>query len=229
MMPHLVLAGDSVFDNASYVPGGPAVPEQVQHALGPDWQVTLRAVDGAVVAQVPAQLAQLPANATHLAISAGGNNALQSAWVLMLPTARVDQAMQKLAEVQTRFRQQYAAMMRAAAASGLPRIVCTIYDAIPAPELPEGARAALSLFNDVIVQEALRWRAAVLDLRAVCCRPEHFSELSPIEPSVAGGLRIAAALASFLKRHIAGWDECILFGDPLADRAAAAGRSVGPG
>jgi len=44
---HIVLCGDSIFDNGSYVRGEPDVAEQVREQL-PDSKVTLLAVDGNV-------------------------------------------------------------------------------------------------------------------------------------------------------------------------------------
>jgi hypothetical protein len=43
-MSHVVLLGDSIFDNARYVPGRPAVIEQVRQALPRPWQATLLAI-----------------------------------------------------------------------------------------------------------------------------------------------------------------------------------------
>ena len=43
---HVVLLGDSIFDNGSYVPGEPSVPEQGQRQLPHGWQGTRRAGDG---------------------------------------------------------------------------------------------------------------------------------------------------------------------------------------
>lgn len=50
----VVLLGDSVFDNAAYVGGGSDVAQQLRTILTGDWQVTLLAVDGHVIADVPA-------------------------------------------------------------------------------------------------------------------------------------------------------------------------------
>jgi hypothetical protein len=36
-MPHVVLLGDSTFDNAAYVAGGPDVPTQLRARLPHDW------------------------------------------------------------------------------------------------------------------------------------------------------------------------------------------------
>src|SRR4051812_30929997 len=59
-MGHVILLGDSIFDNASYVPGRPPVVEQVGRSLPPGWQASLLAVDGHVVSDVSHQLTRLP-------------------------------------------------------------------------------------------------------------------------------------------------------------------------
>ena len=41
MSQHLVLLGDSIFDNAAYVPGGPSVIEHLRRILGGDWRATV--------------------------------------------------------------------------------------------------------------------------------------------------------------------------------------------
>ena len=44
---HIVLLGDSIFDNARYVPGGPSVIEHLRRVLPGGWRTTLLARDGA--------------------------------------------------------------------------------------------------------------------------------------------------------------------------------------
>ena len=57
MSKHLVLLGDSILDNAAYVPGGrPAVIDQVRSRLPEGWAATLLAVDGSVINDVYRQL-----------------------------------------------------------------------------------------------------------------------------------------------------------------------------
>jgi hypothetical protein len=75
-MSHVALLGDSVFDNGRYVPGGPAVTEQVRARLPQGWRVTRLAIDGHMCRDLPRQLVLLPADATHLIVSVGGNDAL---------------------------------------------------------------------------------------------------------------------------------------------------------
>lgn len=52
-MAHLVLLGDSIFDNAAYVPGGEPVIEQLRSRLPRTDRATLLARDGSIVATVP--------------------------------------------------------------------------------------------------------------------------------------------------------------------------------
>ena len=82
---NIVLLGDSIFDNESYVPDGPCVTQQLQKLLGPKATVTLLAVDGDVTADVHRQSGDIPANATHLVVSCGGNDALRESNVLFHP------------------------------------------------------------------------------------------------------------------------------------------------
>src|SRR5919198_237854 len=50
-MGHVVLLGDSIFDNAAYVGGGPDVVRQLRAVLPSDWRATLNALDGAVTGE----------------------------------------------------------------------------------------------------------------------------------------------------------------------------------
>lgn len=78
-MTHIALLGDSVLDNGAYVTGGMDVPAQVRAIVPRGCEVWLNALDRAGVRDVYAQLDLLPAEATHLVISAGGNDALAEA------------------------------------------------------------------------------------------------------------------------------------------------------
>ena len=80
-MSTLVLVGDSVFDNAAYV-NGPDVRAQVETEMPDDWAVSLLAVDGSYILDVPNQLEQLPDDAQILVVSTGGNDVLVQTEVL---------------------------------------------------------------------------------------------------------------------------------------------------
>jgi hypothetical protein len=50
---HVVLLGDSIFDNATYVPGELPVIDQLRQNLPKGWQATLAAVDGDTTLGLP--------------------------------------------------------------------------------------------------------------------------------------------------------------------------------
>ncbi|HYZ63333.1 MAG TPA: SGNH/GDSL hydrolase family protein [Acetobacteraceae bacterium] len=189
---HVVLLGDSILDNGAYTDGGPDVTAQLRAHV----PCTLAARDGSVVADVPGQLARAPDAATHLVISAGGNDALRYEHVLAAPAASVAAALALLGEVAGHFRAQYGVMLDAVTRRALPTAVCTIYDPrFPEPERQRLAVAGLALFNDAIIREAFARGLAVIDLRLICAEPGDLA--NPIEPSSRGGVKIAAAIARF--------------------------------
>src|SRR3954447_14453049 len=85
-MTHIVLLGDSVIDNKSYVGQGPDVAEQLRVLAPKEWEVTRLAMDGAVSSDVLRQIENLPAvhapsaftrmNLSRRAVLAGGAGVL---------------------------------------------------------------------------------------------------------------------------------------------------------
>ena len=195
-MKHLILLGDSIFDNAAYTGGGPAVIEQLCLALGPGERASLLAVDGNTTVDVLAQLHNIPTDATHLVLSVGGNDALGQLESLRAPADSVIQALDTLSKMATDFRTNYARLIGCLLAQGRPLAVCTIYDAIPG--VPGAIKTGIALFNDVILREAIRHGLPVLDLRMICTEDADYSVKSPIEPSSQGGAKIAAAMVADL-------------------------------
>jgi GDSL-like Lipase/Acylhydrolase family len=192
-MGHVVLLGDSIFDNARYVPGGPSVIEHLRRCLPTGWRASLAAVDGTVAADVAGQLARAPADATHLVVSAGGNNALDHGGLILHEAAEsFAEVLSRLDEILAEFRREYRAMLHGVLGRGKPTAICTVYDAIPG--LSPAERAGLGLFNEAILREAFRAGVPVIDLRLICSEPTDYSPASPIEPSVAGGGKIARAV-----------------------------------
>ncbi|WP_152053258.1 SGNH/GDSL hydrolase family protein [Tautonia marina] len=189
-MPHVVLLGDSIFDNAAYVPGGPSVLDHLRKHLLPSWRATLLAVDGSVTEDVARQLKELPRDATHLVVSTGGNDALGArSWILHEPAESVAGVLTALDGIREAFQATYRTMLDQLRSFHRPVAVCTIYDAIPG--LSPAERAGLALFNETILREASRAIVSVIDLRLACNDPDDFSPLSPIEPSAFGGSKIA--------------------------------------
>lgn len=193
-MSHLVLLGDSIFDNAAYTAGGPDVVTQLRGQLPAGWTATLAAVDGSQADAVAAQVSGAPADATHLVLSVGGNDALMASGLLDEPVYSSADALRLIAASVREFESRYRAAVTACRARGLPLVVCTIYNGnFPDPDYRERVVVALTAFNDAIVRTACLHGLDVIDLRAVCDLPQDYA--NPIEPSSVGGAKIARAIA----------------------------------
>jgi hypothetical protein len=195
----VVLLGDSIFDNAAYVVGQSCVTDQLREILSEDIDVSMVAVDGHYVSDVQGQLSRVPEWATHLFVSTGGNDALSHYQMLMEDFRTSEDLFLKWSNIQTGFRNSYRKMLQAVTALKRHTTVCTIYDAVPGVE--PVAITALSLFNDVIVSEAVAAGLPLIDLRQVCTEATDYSDISPIEPSWRGGAKIAAAVKRVFEEH----------------------------
>ena len=193
----MVLLGDSIFDNGIYVSGGPDVAQQLQDELPPGWRTTLRAIDGDVTTGVSRQLRSVPSDATHLVVSVGGNDALGFAGILQQRVGSVGEGLLLLAEAQRRFATSYEAMIDAVLATRLPTAVCTIYDTRPSEPGHPMIRTGVAIFNDAITRAAFSRGVPLVDLRIICTEAADYA--NPIEPSVQGGRKIAAAISGWLR------------------------------
>jgi hypothetical protein len=192
-MPHVVLLGDSIFDNAAYTGGKPDVIHQVRAALPSGWKATLLAVDGATTDGISSQLARMPADATHMVLSVGGNNALSQTGVLDMPVKSSAEALLALADVVHRFDIAYRQVVDACLRHRLPLTICTIYNGNFADaNFQKRAAVALASWNDAIIRVGVEKQLTMIDLRQVCNQPEDFA--NPIEPSTIGGAKIAATI-----------------------------------
>jgi len=215
-MSHIVLLGDSIFDNALYVAEGMEVVCHVRAALGRQGEVSLLARDGSVLSDVEAQVArleELPAPPTWLVVSCGGNDVLPLVGAMQTPVRSVLDAAELLASWQAEFRRAYRHMLDVVLSQRVPVAVATVYDAVP--NLAPGLRTALAPFNDVILREAAARALPVLDLRLTCAEAADYASSSPIEPSAQGGRKIAAAIAALVGAH-----------DPAARRTVVYGAAA---
>jgi lysophospholipase L1-like esterase len=201
-LAHIVLLGDSIFDNAAYTGGAPDVVRQVRRRLPHGSKATLRAVDGGTTGDVREQLWHLPADATHLIVSAGGNDALGFIDFLGTPVQSTAEALLGLADIATEFERRYQGMLNAVLAHRLPTAICTIYyPRFPEPGLQKIAVTALTVFNDSIIRAAFIHRIPLLDLRLICTEEGDYAD--PIEPAAQGGEKIANALVELVEHGFA--------------------------
>ena len=196
VMQHIVLLGDSIFDNGAYVGREPDVATHLRHLVPADWKVTLCAVDGDKTDDVDRQLWKIPEGASHLVLSVGGNDALSHSHLLSDTTTLGLQILEYLDSAACGFRRTYRKLIIKILKLRLPLAVFTIYNGNLEPPFAKAARAAVAVFNDKIYQIAGEHSVPVLELRRICNEPSDYA--NPIEPSSSGGKKIAASIL----RHV---------------------------
>jgi len=76
------------------------------------------------------QIRRIPESATHLIVSAGGNDGLSRADILQRPATSVASAVEQLAAIRVEFQDKYRRMLNSLLALKKPLAVCTVYDPI---------------------------------------------------------------------------------------------------
>jgi hypothetical protein len=194
--PHVALLGDSIFDNAAYTSGQPDVVSHLRTMLPAGWSATLYAVDGAMTQDIARQVSRVSSETTHVVVSIGGNDALQNVDILERRVSSTAEALELFGDRARRFEKSYRDALGRVLSLGRPTTTCTIYNGDLEGGLAPLARVALMLFNDAILRVAFERGLAVIDLRLVCTeRSDYFAQ---IEPSGAGGRKVAAAIARAL-------------------------------
>jgi hypothetical protein len=193
---HVVLLGDSIFDNGAYSGDEPDVITHLQRVLPSGWRATSCAVDGATTSTLAGQLACVPGDASDIVVAIGGNDALQNIDLLSFPVSSSTQALQVFADRLAVFERSYREAIDTVLALGRHTAVCTVYNGALEPSRAPVARVGLSLFNDAILRTAIALRLDAVELRNICTDAEDYA--NPIEPSGRGGLKIARAIAHLL-------------------------------
>jgi lysophospholipase L1-like esterase len=195
----LVLLGDSILDNAPYTRPAPDTTHHLGQMLGGGWTVERLAQDGATIADVRFQLAELPPQADCVVLSVGGNDAAEHIDLLERRVSSAAEVLDELARIADDFTISYRELATAVVARTPRLALCTIYEPpLSDPVAARLARVPLGLLNDRIVQIASRLRVEVLDLRTVCTESTDF--VKQIEPSPRGAQKIAAAIATLVQQ-----------------------------
>ena len=212
---HIILCGDSIFENSSYVnQGEPDVAKQVSELL-PDSKVTLLAVDGDYTQDVNVQLRKLPNKGTHMFISVGGNDGLKKMDLFRTRVNTVGEALDVIYGMRKDFEDEYKSMLENALSFGIPLTLCSIYyprfessaldrviDFIGGNDytsIQKKSMAGLAVYNDIITKEAFKAGVPLIDLRVLCNNDEDFA--NPIEPSAIGGKKIAKTIKKVVLSH----------------------------
>jgi len=196
---HIVLLGDSVFDNKAYVGKAPDVVGHLRQMLPAGWKATLCAVDGSTISDVQDQIRNIPGDASWLFVSVGGNDALMHMNLLYDNTLDGPSLLRELGKLGEEFRKDYLEAIERVCRMYKPTCLCTIYSGNMDQDVAPRVEAALAVLNDKIYSVANEKHLSVIDLRGICNRPEDYA--NPIEPSDIGGRKIAAAILEHVIRR----------------------------
>lgn len=218
---HIVLLGDSIFDNSPYVRESHAVIDHLRTRLknANGGNATLLARDGATLSSVSSQLRRIPSDATHVFLSAGGNDALGEMGTLYKPCRTMGEALAQLGHIRNEFQADYEKTVKAIRAQIGPKTaltLCTIYHPCPEsrgvplmhPEMADATAsvqdpqhlamvAGLSTFNDVIIATAVKEGLPVMDVRTLFNEVGDYA--TPIEPSSQGGDKLAKTIVRMIE------------------------------
>jgi lysophospholipase L1-like esterase len=196
---HIVLIGDSIFANKSYVGNEQDVISHLRAIMPKDWTATLCAIDGSFTHTVPAQLQCIPKEATQIVLSIGGNDALTHQ-DLLYENLQGSRVLSILADAADEFGINYEKTVQMVRPLGKSLCLCTIYNGNLPKEISQAAKAAIAVFNDRIYAVANDLKLPVIDLRRVCTETTDYA--NPIEPSGAGGAKIAKRILEHVQARI---------------------------
>jgi lysophospholipase L1-like esterase len=102
-------------------------------------------------------------------VSVGGNDALDHLDFLSASASSVADVLGRLSAIAETFERMYHQMVQAVMQHRLPTALCTIYyPRFPEPELQRIAISALTVFNDVVIREAIKAAVPLIDLCLIC-------------------------------------------------------------
>jgi len=111
----------------------------------------------------------IPLDATHIGICVDGGWAIEASGLLRESAQSIAGALEALATAADQFEEVFAKLVAAALEAGLPTVVCTL---VPSrhqePSRQHATAAALAIFNDRILRQAVAAKLSVVDLRFVC-------------------------------------------------------------
>jgi hypothetical protein len=160
---HLVLLGDAL-ENLD-LGMDPAEAVLVPQPRNP-WKLT--------VLEAPQVLQRgwaraIPLDATHIGICVDGAWAIEASGLLRESAQSVSGALEVLAAAADQFEDVFAKLVATALEAGLPTVVCTL---VPSrheePSRQRATAAALAIFNDRILRQAVAAKLSIVDLRFVC-------------------------------------------------------------
>lgn len=202
---HIVLLGDSTLDNGRYLNvafGELSVEKQLaKKCAEKDWELTVLAQDGSLLEDVIArQIPQIPASATHLVLSASGNNLLSLLNQMVRARFSLSSMYGSIWEGMKRVADLYRELIAALCGLGCHVAVCTVYR----PNFNHMffkslATFSLGMHNTRLSAISEEFDCSVIDLANLLEGQEDFA--NPLELNTRGGAKVVQNVSCFVVDH----------------------------
>ena len=203
------LFGDSIIENSAYVKDNHDVSNLIHSKLKTpsrlsnfDIEVCHHATDGALTADIRdqvrrAKLHGLRRGATSIAVfTGGGNDALGSLDYLKHRQKNFDISTPEFLDDWRYWTNVYNELLEELIYDFHYAMPCTIYNEIPTFDAAD--KLIFRLYNDYIIQKAIKLELTYCDIRTVMESPTDYASVSPIEPSETGGDWIAELIVQHI-------------------------------
>lgn len=202
---HIVLLGDSTLDNGRYLNlarGELSVERQLlKRCTDYGWEMTVLAQDGSMLEDVrQRQLLLIPPDATHVVMSASGNDLLSLLNQMVVANFTLSSMYGAIGSGLKQVAETYHAILKSLKDKGVHLACCTVYR----PNFNHMLFKTLAVFslglhNSRIHESSVDLDCSVIDLASLFDCNEDFA--NPLELSTRGGSKVVENIVTFVHDH----------------------------
>ncbi len=203
-MNKIVLFGDSIIDNKSYVSHGEcSVLEHLENIS--NYEYIQLAYDGHTTFDVQDKQLHLSTilKPSHIVLSVGGNDLLQNlSYLLNGPVSNVNEAISGIQEhIFEPLEQRFEIIIKELSSQKVNLLLCTVYEGDLGrteefKDVLDSSKIMVAAFNDIVYKTAQKYNADVLELREIFISSDDYA--NPIEPSHIGGKKLAKSIVEWV-------------------------------
>ena len=204
-MNRVVLFGDSIIDNKTYVSHGEfSVLEHLENIS--NYEYIQVAYDGHTTFDVQNKQLHLSTieKPSHIVLSVGGNDLLQNlSYLSNGPISNVNEAVTGIQQhIFEPLEQRFETIIEELSSQRANLLICTVYEGDLGrtdefKDVLDSSKIMVSSFNDIVYKTAKKYNADVLELREIFISSDDYA--NPIEPSHIGGEKLAKSIVEWIK------------------------------
>ena len=204
-MNRVVLFGDSIIDNKTYVSHGEfSVLEHLENIS--NYEYIQVAYDGHTTFDVQNKQLHLSTieKPSHIVLSVGGNDLLQNlSYLSNGPISNVNEAVTGIQQhIFEPLEQRFETIIEELSSQRANLLICTVYEGDLGrtdefKDVLDSSKIMVSSFNDIVYKTAKKYNADVLELREIFITSDDYA--NPIEPSHIGGEKLAKSIVEWIK------------------------------